>query len=293
MKNHPFSIIKHVYQVAGGKINRPARDNLVYFFMVGYVIGLLTRLGTQESTVRPGPPDSMTYRSEQTPPDIIVDDRERASGLAQQLKELTPFTIEVRRLKIGDILVRNMILIERKTTQDLISSILNGRLESQLNNLAAQKNLYTMIFLEGSLEPPDLKGFSGDELRTHILGIQLNWKIQVVQSRSLSDTVHWIRLLADLKTNRRRTLDHDYRVRSGLSVPPGRLHRHRLKANSGPMPVQSKALSRIPGLGRIKASRLLGHFGSIHRIKSCRVEDLSEVEGIGPDLARKVLDSLK
>lgn len=54
-----------------------------------------------------------------------------------------------------------------------------------------------------------------------------------------------------------------------------------------------KALARIPGLGQVRASRLLELFGSIHQIRTRRIEDLTRVDGIGTELAHRVLEYLE
>lgn len=107
----------------------------------------------------------------------------------------------------------------------MISSILNGRLESQLNKLVAQKIPARMIVLEGPLENTNLKGFSLDELRTCILTIQLRWKIQMILSQSLADTLNWIRLLVEFRKNRQPTIRPNYRGVSKPSAGTGRSHR--------------------------------------------------------------------
>ena len=54
-----------------------------------------------------------------------------------------------------------------------------------------------------------------------------------------------------------------------------------------------KALARIPGLGQAKASSLLELFGSIHQIRTRRIRDLPQVEGIGTKLAERILGYLE
>lgn len=47
-------------------------------------------------------------------------------------------------------------------------------------------------------------------------------------------------------------------------------------------------LDRIPGIGTEKKKQLLKHMGSLKRVKSATVEDLLEVQGIGPEIARQI-----
>ncbi|HIE03565.1 MAG TPA: excinuclease ABC subunit C, partial [Candidatus Latescibacteria bacterium] len=52
-------------------------------------------------------------------------------------------------------------------------------------------------------------------------------------------------------------------------------------------------LDSIPGLGKVRKEALLERFGSVRSIREAPPEDLQEVPGIGPKLARKVLEHLR
>jgi excinuclease ABC subunit C len=50
----------------------------------------------------------------------------------------------------------------------------------------------------------------------------------------------------------------------------------------------SSVLDEIPGLGAVRRKALLGHFGSVKRLKQASVEQIQEVPGIGPSLAATI-----
>ena len=52
------------------------------------------------------------------------------------------------------------------------------------------------------------------------------------------------------------------------------------------------ALDDIPGLGPGRQKRLLAHFGSLRRIRSATVEEITAAPGIGPTLAAQIVASL-
>ena len=62
------------------------------------------------------------------------------------------------------------------------------------------------------------------------------------------------------------------------------------KRRSGSM--TRSALDDIPGLGPTRQKRLLGHFGSLKRIRTASVEEITGVPGIGPALAAQIANSL-
>ncbi len=55
--------------------------------------------------------------------------------------------------------------------------------------------------------------------------------------------------------------------------------------------VQS-ALDGVPGIGESRRQALLRHFGSVKRLRSATPEQVAEVPGFGPQLARSVVDAL-
>jgi excinuclease ABC subunit C len=54
----------------------------------------------------------------------------------------------------------------------------------------------------------------------------------------------------------------------------------------------STVLGTVPGLGPARVKELLGHFGSVKRLREASVDAIAEARGIGPALARAVYDTL-
>jgi excinuclease ABC subunit C len=52
------------------------------------------------------------------------------------------------------------------------------------------------------------------------------------------------------------------------------------------------ALDEVPGLGETRRKALLKRFGSLKRLRAASVEEVAEVKGFGPRLARAVVDAL-
>ncbi len=61
---------------------------------------------------------------------IQVDANESRSGLAKLLAESWDY-VRVRRLDVGDVAIGPNVLVERKTTDDFLASIGDGRLFRQ------------------------------------------------------------------------------------------------------------------------------------------------------------------
>jgi Fanconi anemia group M protein len=62
---------------------------------------------------------------------VIVDDRESKSEVIKFLSETKNVSVGIKRLSLGDYLVDNRLVFERKTLNDFALSIIDGRLFSQ------------------------------------------------------------------------------------------------------------------------------------------------------------------
>ena len=64
---------------------------------------------------------------------IVIDDRERKSGIPELIKKIG-INVEIKTLQVGDYIVSPETVVERKSIQDFMSSIFDGRLFDQCNS---------------------------------------------------------------------------------------------------------------------------------------------------------------
>jgi ERCC4-type nuclease len=69
---------------------------------------------------------------------IVADDREENAGVVEKLREMEDVEVEIRRLPVGDYLVAERVLFERKTLLDFTISLIDGRLFRQSGRLVCQ-----------------------------------------------------------------------------------------------------------------------------------------------------------
>jgi len=62
---------------------------------------------------------------------VVADDRERASGVVEALRVMEGVEVVGERLTLGDNLVDDRPLFERKTAVDFANSLVDGRLFQQ------------------------------------------------------------------------------------------------------------------------------------------------------------------
>ena len=79
---------------------------------------------------------------------ITVDMRESRSGLTQQLEKSTVVTVQFAELAVGDFVLSQDVVVERKAAVDFVSSIMDRRLFGQVSQMKATY-LRPIIMIEG------------------------------------------------------------------------------------------------------------------------------------------------
>ena len=85
---------------------------------------------------------------------IVIDEREKKSGIPKLLTTIGIKT-EIKTLLIGDYIVGPETVVERKSIQDLVSSIFDGRLFDQCNRLKEHFQ-YPILLIEGNVDEIEL-----------------------------------------------------------------------------------------------------------------------------------------
>lgn len=225
-----------------------------------------------------------------SPPPVVLDDRERASGLDERLGRLLGYPPQVRRLEVGDILIRRRILIERKTAADFEASMVDGRLFAQAEALVAQP-FDPLIVIEGTFRR-EANRLSGAALRQAILSLVIDWRLPLVRSASVDDTALWVQAL--LSGKRRRAEPPDWRsLRPDGSRRPGTGSTRRPRKK--PVPAGQRArhqtqaiLGAIEGVGPARARALTETFGSLASVLAAGHDELARVPGVGTQLAARI-----
>lgn len=198
---------------------------------------------------------------------IIVDDRE-PKNIIEQLDDY-----EVRRLEIGDYIVKNF-LIERKSPFDFIDSILNKRLFYQLSQMVNNNEDYVpMLALVGNVWRglADRRIAHGSSI---VFGVMIsvvsNYKISLIQFDSESDFCQFLN--QSNKEKKKKTLP-----------PLPKKRAYSLKDR------QVTSLTYINGLGTKDARNLIETFGSIKNLANATLDQLVTVENIGKKTAQNIL----
>ncbi len=124
------------------------------------------------------------------PVEIYIDERE------QKLKDILA-NIPRKMLEIGDVQIGNFIVFERKTLQDLASSIKDGRYLNQKNMLLSHKDKFQRIayIIEGihdwtseGFKRAYFNGIPGTTIVSCVINMIMRDGIHVIFSKSLLET---------------------------------------------------------------------------------------------------------
>jgi len=208
---------------------------------------------------------------------IICDTRERASQVMSELQKLSSedFSVEIKmeQLSLGDYQLSNDVLIERKTIADLESSIIDGRIFSQLEGLSEKVSKPGLI-VEGVINFSDSDNrINNKSMIGLITSIGLNYRIPIFFTKNQKETALFLYVIAK-------------REQYGLTAAP----KHRFsKSKMSFSDQQLFILESFPDIGPTLAKALLKKFKNIKNIASASVKDLQEVEKMGPKKAEKMV----
>ena len=208
------------------------------------------------------------------PARVVADERERASGVPEELSKLN-VRVYFSRLPVADYVLNPELAVERKSVKDLVSSVYDSRLFYQAAKLSAA---YAKPFLlvEGDSKEVEslaknLKSFYGA-----IANVTLAYGLRVLYTANPRETATAIAEL--LSHARAKPL-----ARMPSELPP--------KAKSFPQQ-QLYLVSATPGIGRKLAEKLLSKYGTPRRIMGLTAGELAMTQGIGWKKAERIRDMM-
>lgn len=204
---------------------------------------------------------------------IVVDIAESRGGLAALLRDRWSHVV-VRRLPIGDVAIGMEVLVERKTTEDFVASLRDGRLFGQARRLATTVARPVFV-LEGDGHVLTERIESGP-LRGAFLALMVGLRLPVLRTRDVHDTADTLRHLAAQQARRARAAP---RAATPVARPP-------LDADAIDL------LLALPGVGQARASTLAAHVGGVGDVARAGLTRLLSVPGIGPTTAARIADAL-
>jgi len=208
---------------------------------------------------------------------IVVDERERQSGIPDELLKLKT-VVDFAQLEVGDYIVAPDSAVERKSIRDLVKSIYDGRLFAQCSELVTHYAKPVLI-VEGSNDMFESVVDNPMVIYGALASVALDFRIAVIHTPSASHTAKALIVMAN----------------RALKEKQGPLLRKVKKRN--PIKIQQLSiLVSLPGVGDKLAMRLLAKFKTPLKALNASTAELARVEGMGYARAsklRKVLEQVQ
>ena len=200
---------------------------------------------------------------------VFADVRESGSGI---LKELDGLGVEVRvkQLDVADFQLSDRVGVERKTTEDFLQSLIDGRLLVQAKNLVV--NFRKPLFIVEGETLYGLRNIHPNAIKGALIAIKIDFGIPIIYTKDVKESAEF---LAGIAKREQLGKERDVVLREGkrtLSMPE----------------TQQFVVESLPNVGPGLAKKLLEHFGSVEAVFTASEVELQKVEGVGEKRAKEI-----
>ncbi len=201
-------------------------------------------------------------------PKIVFDSREEKSLVVNFLKEKCE--LEKKMLEVGDYILSDRVAVERKTTKDFVTSIIDGRLFEQLKNL--KDNFEAPILVVEGNGLYSNENVNPNAIRGALAAVAVDFSMPLIWTKTPRETAEYIILLA-----KREQFKEKRSIRLRIEKKPKTIKE-----------LQEYLIAGLPGVDTVKAKALLEYFKCPEFVFTASEKELRKVRGIGKELAKKI-----
>lgn len=204
---------------------------------------------------------------------VYIDHREARSGVTRELSNME-VNVKFTNLPVADYQISSQVAVERKSSKDFVSSLLDKRLYKQAQELVENFPRPVMI-----LEGQDLysSGLHPNAIRGALASLAVDFNLPIIPTRNPEDTAAMIHRLAVREADKS---PQDVQVRT----------------EKKPLTLKEQQLfivESLPNVGPVTARKLLEEFKSVDGVFSAGADDLKRVEGIGDKIAKSIREIIE
>jgi Fanconi anemia group M protein len=214
--------------------------------------------------------DDFSRPKEDKKVEIFLDAREQGK-FSEELYNKN-LKINLKNLEVGDIILSNDVVVERKTVEDFVNSLLDGRLFSQAKEL--KRNFSKpLILVEGEIDDVyKVRNVNSDALRSAIVSLYLDFQIPIFFCKDYKESVEFAYTIAKREQLGNKKAVSLRGAKKLLDVKE----------------MQQYFVEGLPTIGPNAAKLLLEKFGCPKNIANASIDELKEVEQIGSKKAEEI-----
>jgi Fanconi anemia group M protein len=198
---------------------------------------------------------------------VIADDREKNSNVSFYLKEFGA-VVSFKRIEIGDYIISENVCIERKSSSDFVSSIIDGRIFNQAEEMKRNFDK-AVIIVEGRNNDGRI---TENAYKGAIASLIMNYDAVVVNVENEKETARMIYFLAKKE---QEEFERSVAIK-GKKKPKD------IKE------MQQFFLSSLPGVSSVIAKRMLQNFGSVKDIVNAGEKEIESIKGLRKKEAKRI-----
>lgn len=204
---------------------------------------------------------------------IIVDQRETSSSVVRNLSKEAE--TEVKTLDIGDYIISEDTVIERKSVEDFLDTLVgNDRSLFEQATDMADSFLNIIFIIEGNQEELYSRNIHPNAVRGALSTLSLDFGASVMFTSDEDDTAGLIKSMASREQEDKGSEFSEHGSKDARTLTEHQVY----------------VVSSIYDVGPVKSKKLLREFGTIRNIINADIEELKSVEGIGKETAENMLE---
>ena len=197
---------------------------------------------------------------------VFVDDREADTLAVSHLAEKGA-EIVVKRLAVADFVISERVGIEKKTSTDFESSIMDGRLFAQARELVENFERPLLVLVGNKFE-----SLEASAIRGALIALMVDYRLPVHGVKDEEAFAEFV-----------------YHAAFREQLQPEKELHLRLEKRAFPLEMyQQFVVEGLPLVGPVTAKSLLKHFGTVERVFTAGEEELMEAEGVGKVRAAEI-----